>query len=121
MGNVSSHQPAALLVSVRSSRPVPDALARHARHRVVTALGRFARHVRDVRVHLRDANGPRGGVDKRCLVTIRLKRSPRLLVIDDIDAAFTTAIDRAADRAGRAISRVLDATRLWTRRSSEAS
>lgn len=40
----------------------------HARRRVGFALDRFAERIRNVSIHFEDVNGPKGGVDKRCLV-----------------------------------------------------
>ena len=47
-------------------------------------------------VRLSDINGPRGGVDKRCLIEVRLKHAPAL-VIEDTEADLYLAIDRATD------------------------
>lgn len=102
--------PAAPDVEVRAGRDVPAAVANRSRRKVALALGRLARHVRTVRVRLTDTNGAaRGGLDKQCVVAIRLAGHPRLLVIEDIDRDWQTAIDRAADRAARSLARVAHA------------
>lgn len=58
-------------------------------------------------VYLSDINGPRGGDDKRCLIQARLKQAPAV-VIEDVEADLYVAIDRAAERAGRALARRLE-------------
>lgn len=63
-------------------------------------------HVTRVIVRLSDINGPRGGVDKRCLIEVRLKHAPAL-VIEDTEADLYLAIDRATERVGRAMERSL--------------
>lgn len=63
-------------------------------------------HVTRVIVRLSDINGPRGGVDKRCFIEVRLKHAPAL-VIEDTEADLYLAIDRATERAGRAMERSL--------------
>jgi ribosome-associated translation inhibitor RaiA len=63
-------------------------------------------HVTRVIVRLSDINGPRGGVDKRCFIEVRLKNAPAL-VIEDTEADLYLAIDRATERAGRAMERSL--------------
>ena len=85
-------------------------LREHVERRMQFALGRFAPEVAHVTVRLSDENGPRGGVDKRCHLTVR---GPRLstVVIDERSAVVEAAIDLAADRAGRAVARLLDRRR----------
>ena len=97
-------------ISVRSTAATPPALLPRVERRVRTALRRFAAHIRAVRVHLADINGPRGGVDKECTIAIRLAAPRRLLLVEDIDSQFAVAADRAADRAGHAVSRVIHAS-----------
>jgi putative sigma-54 modulation protein len=63
-------------------------------------------HVTRVIARLSDINGPRGGVDKRCFIEVRLKHAPAL-VIEDTEADLYLAIDRATKRAGRAMERSL--------------
>ncbi len=46
------------------------AIAGHVRKRLDFLLGHGIRRVRRVDVTLSDLNGPRGGVDKRCLIKI---------------------------------------------------
>mgnify|MGYP001807032328 FL=1 len=57
-------------------------------------------------VRLSDINGPRGGDDKRCLIEVRLKAASAV-VIEDTEGDLYMAIDRAAERAGRTLSRRL--------------
>ncbi|MBI5477666.1 MAG: HPF/RaiA family ribosome-associated protein [Deltaproteobacteria bacterium] len=70
------------------------------------ALSRFGVRIATVRVRLADVNGPRGGSDKSCRMEVVGDRAWRL-VVEDRDADFHAAIDRAAERAGRAVSRAL--------------
>jgi len=83
------------------------------RTRLEFALGRFAGRVRSLRVRCADVNGARGGVDKRCLISIRLTRPHRVIVIDDVDADHAIAIDRAAHRAARAVARAVEWEHDW--------
>jgi hypothetical protein len=95
-------------IAIRTAVGVPSELADLARRRLEFALGRFHGRIRSVTVRVADVNGPRGGVDKTCLVTIRLDASKRGVVIEDTDVDAAVAIDRAADRASRAVARVLN-------------
>lgn len=69
------------------------------------ALGRFDRSLGRVTVRLGDDNGPRGGVDKSCRV--QLYAAGRPISIEEIDPDMYAAIDRAAERTGRAVERAL--------------
>ncbi len=83
-----------------------DAIHDYAERRLAFGLGRSAHHVSRVAVLLADINGPRGGVDKRC--RIRVKLEPSLdVVVEDTQSDLYRAIDRAADRVGRTVARSL--------------
>ena len=66
---------------------------------------RYARIDR-LRVRLSDINGPRGGRDKRCHLQVLLP-GQTALVIEDTKANLYVAIDCAADRARRTLTRRL--------------
>ena len=85
----------------------PAVLRDQLERRLQFALGRFGHEVAQVTVRLTDENGPRGGVDKRCHLTVR---GPRLatVVIDERNSVAEAALDLAAGRAGRAVARLLD-------------
>lgn len=82
------------------------AIKSHAERRLRFALGRFARQIRRIRIRLSDLNGPRGGADKSCVIDVTLNRH-RPVVIEDVDMDLYVAIDRAADRAARVVSRLI--------------
>lgn len=84
-----------------------EGLRAQAERRVRFAIGSASARVRSVAVRLSDENGPRGGVDKRCTIRLTLSRVPPV-VIEQQEADLYIAIDRAADRAGRAVSRRLE-------------
>jgi len=84
-----------------------ESLRSQAERRVRFALGSASRNIRSIVMRLLDVNGPRGGVDKRC--TIRANLPGALpVVIEQQEADLYLAIGRAADRAGRAVSRRLE-------------
>lgn len=72
--------------------------------RLQFSLGRFKRRLRSAQVSLKDVNGPKGGVDQTCKITIQTNWHCQI-VIDERDADMFAAITRAADRAGRAVER----------------
>jgi ribosomal subunit interface protein len=83
-----------------------DAIEKHVQDRLQFTFSRVAGRVRRVLVTLSDINGPRGGIDKRCLIEVRLDGLSSI-VIQDIQKDLYTAIDRAAGRAARSVMRRL--------------
>lgn len=82
-----------------SSHAVRDSIERRMRF----ALGRFGNRIRRAELRLDDVNGPRGGADQQCTLTITLSATPPIVVkATDIDAM--TAVGRVADRAARHLS-----------------
>ena len=87
------------------------ALRGYAERRLLFALSRFAPRILWVRVRLADSNGPRRrGIDKRCRIEVRGDRS-WTIVLEETGSDSYVAIDRAADRAGRAVARAIDRAR----------
>lgn len=68
--------------------------------RVRFALGRFGDHIQRTDVVLTDVNGPRGGTDQHCTLTVILpSASPTVIEVTDIE--IMAAVGRAAERAAR--------------------
>lgn len=86
--------------------PEPAALQTHADRALRFALTRFATLLTEVRLRLVDDNGPRGGVDQRARVWLRLHQG-EVLTVEAVDQDPRAAIARAADRASRALKRRL--------------
>ena len=84
---------------------VPSSLlADYAERRVDFALRRFAHLVRRVTLRLTDDNGPRHGVDVRCVMTVELAHGSPLFV-ETRSAWPTSAISDAARRAREMVRR----------------
>ena len=98
-------------VDIRTRKiEVDEALRAHVARRLRFALGRFGERIAKVMVRFEDANGVRGGVDKQCRIDVALRPSGNVL-IKDIDADLHAVVDRAADRAARAVDRDLQRRR----------
>ena len=82
------------------------ALGEYAERRLRFALVHAGGRVRQVAVRLFDVNGPRGGIDKHCRIRVTMNGFA-MVVIEDAEADFYLAIDRAADRVGRTVMRRL--------------
>jgi len=89
-----------------------SAIAGRVSKRLDFLLGRGINRLRRVDVTLSDLNGPRGGVDKRCLIKVSID-GLRPVVIEDIQSDLYVAIDRAVGRASRTVLRrmALDSSR----------
>lgn len=84
-------------------------------NRIRFALARFADRISWVTVRMTDENGPRGGIDHRCLVEVGLRPGPKLHVeAQGVDAEASAAI--ASRRAARRVRDELNRRRLLDRR-----
>lgn len=80
--------------------------------RLEFALGRFGPAIRQVIVRVVDINGPRGGVDKRCRITVALRGAgSNSITVDDSDANLYAAIVHACERVERAVVRAFERKR----------
>lgn len=78
-----------------------------AERRLLFALSRFDSRITSVDMVVKDENGPRGGVDKACRVSVAL-RNCGTVVITDKDADMATVLSRVAERAGRVVARKIN-------------
>lgn len=81
--------------------------------RVRQALRRVTWLVPRAEVHMADINGPQGGTDKQCRVTLRMRQGPPV-VISAIAREWRTAVNLAVNRA------VYVLLRAWRRTHREA-
>ena len=89
---------------------VSSSLRQQAERRLGFALGRFGGLVERVALRVEDVNGPRGGIDKQCRVVVGLRRAGEV-VVEAADGDVYVLIDRAAQRAGRAVRRRVERLR----------
>jgi hypothetical protein len=76
------------------------------RHKLGMKLGKFAWSIERVTLRAKDANGPRGGMDKECTVKVVLSGRPSV-VVRRRNAALHVAIEEALDAVGEAVHRSL--------------
>jgi hypothetical protein len=85
---------------------------------VETGLSRFQDRLTRVEVHLSDTNGPRGGIDRRCLVEARpASRQP--VSVDHVAGTEVEAVRGAIDKMVRLLTSTFD--KLDDRRGNSAS
>ena len=82
------------------------ALREEALLRVRFVLRRLGAIVPRVKVMFTDINGPRGGVDKHCLLEVKTEKSG-VLVISSLARDWRTALDEGLDRLVRGLTRTL--------------
>lgn len=76
-----------------------------------TRLGKFASSIERVSVRLSDVNGPKGGVDHRCLIKVVLSGLPSV-VVERRDSAVQKAANAAIDATAQAVQRSVQRRRL---------
>jgi len=81
-------------------------LQRRLERRLGFALGRHRRRIHQVRVHLADTNGPRGGKDKLCRMTA-IPLGTRPVTIVEKGARIPAVLNRAAGRLGYRVGQEL--------------
>lgn len=80
-----------------------EALRDHVTRRLTFALGRFEERIERVHVRLEEING----TQTQCRVHVALLGMPSIHATQTADVAYA-AVDGAADKAGRTVSRRLD-------------
>jgi ribosomal subunit interface protein len=86
---------------------ISEALANHIDQEVNKALKHHQDRVTRVEVHLQDENGPKGGIDKRCVIGARLAGDEPLTVRDESDDAYKV-VHQTAEKLQRAVSRRIE-------------
>ena len=89
-----------------------DELRRHAERRVHFALSRFSPSIGLVTVDLRDSLTAPDDLDRTCRIVVQLVPSGSVLV-EETQKDISSAIDQAAECAGRAVGRALERERDW--------
>ncbi|MBL4901042.1 MAG: hypothetical protein JKY62_00125 [Desulfocapsa sp.] len=74
------------------------------------ALGRFGASVSEVKVRLTDLNGPKGGINKECLIVAGLRKGGEV-VVRGSGKDCTATLNYCADRIGRTVERELNRSR----------
>ena len=95
--------------------PMSDSVRELAERRLLFALSRFSSRIDYVSLTLSDVNGPRGGADKVCRATVKLRRLGTIVVTDE-DAHVEVCVARIAERIGRTVARTLDKGKRFDRR-----
>lgn len=87
-----------------------EAVREYIMERVDAALAHAQDSIHYITVRISDMNGPKGGVDKRCQIHLKPMGLPAVIVTE-VSASVSDAIDGATQRAARVVQRVLDRAR----------
>ena len=74
------------------------------------ALSRFATAIQTVTIRITDTNGPKGGEDTRCIVSVKLASANEVAVQGEGEKVFSV-LRHCLSRVERAVSRSLDRRR----------
>ena len=89
-----------------SDKLTAQQVARRARK----ALNRFDRFIQTLAIRITDTNGPKGGVDIRCILSLKLIITGEIIVQGGGENVVS-ALNRCLSRAERTISRSLERRR----------
>jgi putative sigma-54 modulation protein len=89
-------------------------------NRCESAFDRFQSAIREIRVNVRDENGPRGGDDIRCTIHI-LMAGLADVIVHELSVTLQSAVGEAIDRAAYQVSRRLGRHKHDVRRLAVAS
>lgn len=78
-------------------------------------FSRFGATIRKVEVYVADENGPKGGVDKTCVIKIKLDQSNEI-VVKDVQDDLYIAIQRAVTRAKQALTKKRQKSKVFSRK-----
>jgi len=91
-----------------------EALSRHIKERIEFTLSRFGSLVKKIVVSITDENGPKGGVDKSCIIRIQTDTFSEL-VVKDTKSDVYTAIGRAIARSKHSLSKQVNRSKFFKR------
>lgn len=91
-------------VLFKSHHPQASELRDITERRVKFVLRRLGWLVPRAEVHLSDVNGPRGGIDKRCQIELKMEGAGSV-VVASVAGDWRTALDNALARAARYLMR----------------
>jgi putative sigma-54 modulation protein len=85
-------------------------ISRKMARRVRLALSRFATSIQAITIRITDINGPKGGEDTRCIVSVKLASAGEVVVQGEGEKVFSV-LNHCLSRVERAVSRSLNRCR----------
>lgn len=85
-----------------------DAIKAHVQRHLIDPIETFFdSEAAEMEIHLRDNNGPKGGNDMECAVTVRIPRQQSIHVTETSDDLYKS-IDLCRDRLETAVKRLIE-------------
>lgn len=85
-----------------------EALKTHVQKHLVDPIAHFYdSEAAEIEIHLRDTNGPKGGQDMECAVTVRVPHAQSIHVTETSDDMYKS-IDLCRDRVEKAAKRMIE-------------
>lgn len=98
-------------IIIRKHRKITDhQFTENVSRRVRLVLSRFASSVQSIQVSFSDLNGPKGGIDTRCVVNVKLTASGEVVVQGEAENVIL-ALNYCLARTERTIRRKLEKRR----------
>lgn len=88
-----------------------------AEKKVLTAFSKFGINVKELELTVQDINGPKGGIDKKCRIHVKLRKANDILV-NVMDVSLSRAISGAIVRSARSVARHIGRNGTTSERSS---
>ena len=98
---------------------ITPAMSEYIDEKIKFALTRYGQRIRVIEISLKDINGPRGGLDKQCIIKMKINQF-KTLVVDDVSSDAYEAISACTQRAKRRIERHFNRSRTQQRRATVA-
>ncbi len=93
---------------------ITPALRSYLERRLDAGFSAIKVRIRDIAIRLRDLNGPRGGRDMMCQISVAIPGGPEV-IIKEVQENIYTAIDLAVKRAAYRVTRILGRRRMAIR------
>ena len=77
------------------------------RSKLESTFRRFDNHVNSVIFRVSDNNGPKGGIDTSCCLTVKLDKTKDIVITGNYENVFQ-CLERSCERAKKNISKQLD-------------
>tara|TARA_R110002072_G_scaffold105495_1_gene230589 strand:+ start:713 stop:1069 length:357 start_codon:yes stop_codon:yes gene_type:complete len=76
------------------------------KQRVLMRLARFQDNIHSLNIYFKDINGPKGGIDKECTLTLKVNNLEEVVISSKAESLIN-AVDRSTERAKSLLARRL--------------
>lgn len=91
-------------ITINNKQQISSLAINRTKAKIEMLFAKFKDEITSIDLSIRDVNGPRGGLDKKCQIVVKLRRMEAIVATHD-DAVLSKAISRAINKAHRATKR----------------